>query len=205
MLKALIGFLLKGASRSSSHFKVHNEGTREVSYQWSIDVETSFQKWKECMEILPTVTAPAKGEMLFLHLAEPFNDVSTILLAERRKVQVPIYFARRTLQGAEWRYTKSEKFTLALIHAARLLRRYFKEHPIRVLTDKPIEWELLKPNRSRRMTKWARELEEYDVEYEIHNFAEGAAHASLESDKPSMSSNIEALRVEGERKPHFGD
>ena len=53
------------------------------------------------MEILPTVTAPTKGEMLFLHLATPFDGVSAILLAERRKVQIPIYFARRVLQGAE--------------------------------------------------------------------------------------------------------
>ena len=55
------------------------------------------------------------------------------------------------------------------------------------------------------MTKLARELEEYDVEYEMHKFSEGSTHASPESDKPSMSSNIEALRVEGEGKPHFGD
>lgn len=53
------------------------------------------------MEILPTVTAPAKGEILFLHLATPFDGVSAILLAERRKVQIPIYFTRRVLQGAE--------------------------------------------------------------------------------------------------------
>ena len=76
-------------------------GTNEVAYRWSMEVEVAFQRWKECMEILPAVTAPVKGGILFIHLATPFNGNSAILLAEKRKVQIPIYFASRVLQGAE--------------------------------------------------------------------------------------------------------
>lgn len=43
-MEVLIEFLSKGVSRSSSLFKVHNGGTREISYQWSIEAETAFQK-----------------------------------------------------------------------------------------------------------------------------------------------------------------
>ncbi|GJX92569.1 hypothetical protein Tco_0347155 [Tanacetum coccineum] len=42
---------------------------------------------------------------------------------KKRKEQVPIYFVRRVLQGGELNYPKLEKLILALVHAARRLRR----------------------------------------------------------------------------------
>ena len=130
-----------------------------------MEAEEAFQQCKECMELLPAIRAPVKGETLLLHLATPLNGISSILLAERRKTQIPIYFASRVLQGPEQNYMESEKLILALIHAARRLRRYYKDHPIRELTNRPIERVLLNPDRSRRTAKWEDELEEHNIEY----------------------------------------
>ena len=49
------------------------------------------------MEILPTLTAPIKGEVLFMYIAASFKSINAVLLAERDKKQLPIYFVSRVL------------------------------------------------------------------------------------------------------------
>ena len=102
---------------------------------------------------------------MFLHIAMSPDEIGAMLFAERKQLQIPIYFVSRALPYVEQRYTASEKLILALIHATRRLRKYFKDHTIRVLTDKPFERAFLNPEGTRRMVKWAKELEEYDIEY----------------------------------------
>ncbi|PWA86279.1 hypothetical protein CTI12_AA143740 [Artemisia annua] len=105
------------------------------------------------MEILPTITAPVKGEILLLHVATSFDEIGAMLFAEKRTVQIPIYFVSKILPEVERSYEESDRLILVVVYATRSLRRYFKDHPIRILTDKPVEWAFLKPNRSQRMVK----------------------------------------------------
>ncbi|GJY46758.1 reverse transcriptase domain-containing protein [Tanacetum coccineum] len=69
------------------------------------------------MEVLPTLTASIKGEVLIMYLAASTESISAALLAEREERQVPIYFVSRVLQGAKLNYTGLEKLILALVHA----------------------------------------------------------------------------------------
>ncbi|PWA74771.1 NADH dehydrogenase subunit 4, mitochondrion [Artemisia annua] len=165
-LETLKAFLSKGVNRSSSVYKVRNEVINNISYQWNKEAETSFQRWKNCMEAVPTVVPQIRGEVLSLHIAASPDEISAMLFAERRRMQIPIYFVSRALPDVEQSYAASEKLILALVHATRRLRRYFKDHPIRVLADKPLERASLNPDGTRRVVKWAKELEEYDIEYE---------------------------------------
>ncbi|XP_071731112.1 uncharacterized protein [Rutidosis leptorrhynchoides] len=114
---------------------------------------------KEYIDNLPTLTSPVEGETLFIYLEASKECISTVLVSERERIQVPIYFVSRVLQGAEMNYPELEKLTLALVHTARKLRRYFQAHQIVVLTNKPTRQVLLKPEKSGRMAKWAIELE----------------------------------------------
>ena len=109
------------------------------TFQWSVEAEAAFQQLKEFMETLPTLIAPINGEVLYMYIAASHESISAVLLAEREKKQVPIYFVSRVLQGAEINYPDLEKLVLALVHAARRLQKYFQAHPITVLTDKPIK------------------------------------------------------------------
>ncbi|GJU12388.1 reverse transcriptase domain-containing protein [Tanacetum coccineum] len=65
---------------------------------------------------------------------------------------------------AELNYPELKKVILALVYAARRLRRYFQAHPIWVMTDKPIKQILARPEKSGRITKWVIELGEHDIE-----------------------------------------
>ncbi|GKA14780.1 reverse transcriptase domain-containing protein [Tanacetum coccineum] len=58
-----------------------------------------------------------------------------------------------------------EKLTLALVHVARRLRRYFQAHPIKVITDSPIRQVLNNSGALGRLAKWAIELGAYGITY----------------------------------------
>ncbi|GKA51420.1 reverse transcriptase domain-containing protein, partial [Tanacetum coccineum] len=139
--------------------------TGKNTIQWTTDAEEAFRRMKELMEILPTLTTPIKGEVLVMYLAALVESISAVLLAEREEKQVPIYFVSRVLQGVELNYPAIEKLILALVHAARRLRRYFQGQPIRVLTDAPIKQTLTSSEKSGRIAKWAIELGEHDIEF----------------------------------------
>lgn len=98
------------------------------------------------------------GEMLILYLSTSKEVISAILLVERDKNQVPVYFITRLLQGAEMNYSIVEKLVLFLVYAVRRLRRYFQANLILVLTNQPMKQILMQPKWSGRMKKWAIEL-----------------------------------------------
>ena len=152
-LAALSRYWSKGAYQSLPFFKTLKGCMDKKTFQWSLEAEAAFQKLKEFMEVLPTLTAPIKGEVLFMYITASFKRISAVLLAEREKKKIPIYFVSRVLQGVELNYQELQKLILALVHAARRLRRYFQAHPIIVLTDKPIKQILSKPEKLGRITK----------------------------------------------------
>ncbi|GJR40950.1 reverse transcriptase domain-containing protein [Tanacetum coccineum] len=128
---------------------------------------------KECLESLPTMVIPTKGETLTVYLVASKRNVSTVLMAERGKKQAPVYFVSQTLHEAEQKYPELEKLILALVYAARKLRRYFQAHPIQVLSDIPIKQGLAKPEKSGRVAKWAIELGEHEIEFKGRNSIKG--------------------------------
>ncbi|XP_071741906.1 uncharacterized protein [Rutidosis leptorrhynchoides] len=128
---------------------------------------------------LPVLTSPDKGETLYVYLAASKESISAVLITERAQSQLPIYFVSRMLQGAKVNYPELEKLTLALVHTARKLRRYFQTHPIIVLTNKPIRQVLMKPEKSRRMAKWAIELGEHDIEFQVRKSIKGQVLADF--------------------------
>ncbi|GKF83456.1 reverse transcriptase domain-containing protein, partial [Tanacetum coccineum] len=140
---------------------------------------------KELLEALPMVTGPIKGETLIMYLAASEESISAVLMAERGKKQVPMYFVSQTLQGAELEYPELEKLILALVYAARLLRRYFQAHPIQVLSDKPIKQILARPEKSGCIAKWAIELGEHEIKFRGRNSVKGQILADFLAETPS--------------------
>lgn len=58
-----------------------------------------------------------------------------------------------------------EKLTLSVVMSAGKLGSYFQSHSIVILSSFPLRSVLHSPSQSRRLAKWAIELNEYDIEY----------------------------------------
>lgn len=71
----------------------------------------------------------------------------------------------RTFQGAEAKYPRTKMLAFALVVTVRRLRSYSQAHSMKVLTDVPLMKILQKPDVSDRMTNWAIELSEFEIEY----------------------------------------
>ncbi|XP_071695454.1 uncharacterized protein [Rutidosis leptorrhynchoides] len=168
-LASLSHFLSRGAKKQLPFLKVLKGclGAKKIS--WTEEAEQAFVDMKAHIANLPTLTSPKPGETLYVYLATSKECISVVLVAEREKVQVPIYFVTRVLQGAEANYPELQKLTLALVHTARKLQRYFQAHPIIVLTNKQIRQVLMKPEKSGRMAKWAIELGEHDIDFQARH------------------------------------
>ncbi|GJW40434.1 putative reverse transcriptase domain, ribonuclease H-like domain protein [Tanacetum coccineum] len=152
--------------------------------QWMKEADEAFRRMKECLESLPMMVIPTKGETLTMYLATSEEIVGAVLMAERGKKQIPVYFVSRTLHGAELKYPELEKLIFALMYAARKLRRYFQAHPIQVFSDKPIKQILVKPKKLGRIAKWAIELGEHEIELRGRNSIKGQILADFLAEIP---------------------
>jgi hypothetical protein len=74
------------------------------------------------------------------------------------KVQKLVYFVSTVLHDARERYTMHQNLLYTLLIASRKLRHYFQGHPIKVVTDRPLEQILCNPNVIGRVVEWAVEL-----------------------------------------------
>lgn len=113
---------------------------------------------------------------MFYLLVSP-NALSAVLVAERDRAQLHVYFVSYILRNAKIRYATVEKFGLALLMACRKLCPYFVAHKIIVYTDQPLKQPLFKMESSERMLKWAIELNAYDITYEPPKAIKGQALA----------------------------
>ncbi|XP_075670199.1 uncharacterized protein LOC142639961 [Castanea sativa] len=87
------------------------------------------------------------------------------LVREEDKVQGPVYIISRALRGAEERYPQMEKLAFALVTTTRKLKPYFQAHTIIILIDKPLQKAMNSPETAGRITLWAVELSEFDIQY----------------------------------------
>ncbi|GJR19907.1 reverse transcriptase domain-containing protein [Tanacetum coccineum] len=162
-LAALSHFLSKGAERSLPFFKVLKSCKGKKKIHWTNEADKAFKEIKKFVQALPMLTAPRAGETLTMYLTESKESINVVLFAKISEEQIPIYFESKVLQGAELNYLALEKLILALVHAARRLRRYFQAHTIMVPTGMPIKQALTGPEKTGRVAKWAIELGEHDI------------------------------------------
>ncbi|GJR65905.1 reverse transcriptase domain-containing protein [Tanacetum coccineum] len=87
-------------------------------------------------------------------------------------------------------YASLEKLALALRHVSRRLRRYFKAHPIKVITDQPIEQILSKAEASGKLAKYSIKLGAYNIAYKPHSEVKGQVLADFVNEVPVGSNAL---------------
>jgi hypothetical protein len=127
-------------------------------FLWDEAREKAFQELKQMLAQPPVLTRLDPGKPLIVYLSVAEEALSAVLIKEVEKVQVPVYFIPKALQGPKLNYQKLEKLTYALMITSRRLRPYFQCNPICVRTNQPIRQVLHKPDLAGRMLNWAIEL-----------------------------------------------
>jgi hypothetical protein len=94
-------------------------------------------------------------------------------------VQKPIYFISTVLHDARERYTMQQKLLYTLLIASRKLRHYFQGHPIKVVTDRPLETILHNPNVTGRVAEWAVELQPFEISFKTTKVIKSKALAEF--------------------------
>ena len=126
------------------------------SFEWTDECQQAFEELKAYLSAPPLLSQSQPSEELFLYLAVSPAAVSAALIKEEEKVQKPVYYASRALCGAKERYPPMEKLAFA---------PYFQTHTVVVLTDRPLRHAMSNPDAAGRLTLWAIELSEFDIQY----------------------------------------
>ncbi|GKE18917.1 reverse transcriptase domain-containing protein [Tanacetum coccineum] len=146
------------------------------------------------------LVAPKPKEELIMYLSASYGAISAVLMTERDTVQTPVYFVSRALQAPELNYTLVEKLVLALVCAAKRLRRYFQAHPIVVITNQPNKQVMSRPDVAGRLQKWSIMLGEHNITYRPWTSVKGQILADFLVEKPD-DSPPEASVIETPQEP----
>lgn len=98
-------------------------------FEWRSECKQVFQYLKEHLGKAPILVKPIKEKMLLPYLVVSKVVVSSFLVKEIEKQQLPIYCLSKVLQGAKARYPNMEKLTLILVVASQNLQTYFHSQP----------------------------------------------------------------------------
>jgi hypothetical protein len=95
------------------------------------------------------------------------------------RVQKPMYFVSTVLRDTQECYTMQQKLLYMLLIASQKLRHYFQGHPIKVVTDRPLETILRNPNATGRVAEWAVELQPFEISFETTKVIKSKALAEF--------------------------
>ncbi|GAU35844.1 hypothetical protein TSUD_63330 [Trifolium subterraneum] len=197
-IAALSRFFSCAGEKAFHFFATLKSGER---FTWSDKCEEAFQQLKVFLASPPILTRPQLGCPLYLYLDVSENSMSSALVQDIKGEERPVYFVSRIFKGAEIRYQKIEKLSLAVVTTARRLRHYFQSHKIVVKTDHSIKHVLKKPDLAGRMVAWAVELSEYDITFVPRGNIKSQLLADfiLELSSPPEATNMQprTLSVDG--------
>jgi ribonuclease HI len=135
---------------------------------------------------LTTLTPPSQGVPLLLYVAASHSAVSAALEQEKQdgqvKRQAPVYFVFEVLSLSKKNYTELEKVLYAVLMALRKLRHYFQAYHIIVPSPQPLKDIMRNREATRRIRKWAAELNEFSIAYVHRSSIQSQALADFIAD-----------------------
>ena len=125
--------------------------TLKKAFEWTDECQKTFEELKIYLTSPPLLSLSKPDEELSLYLAVSITNVNSALIREEDRIQLPIYYTNRAIQGVEERYPLMQKLAFALITATHKLKPYFQAHTIVVQTDKPLWKAMNNPEAARQL------------------------------------------------------
>ncbi|XP_075105079.1 uncharacterized protein LOC142179249 [Nicotiana tabacum] len=123
----------------------------------------AFEELKKGLVTAPIIVAP---EQLFELMCDASDYVVGAVLGQRKdKVMHPIYYASKTLSGAQLNYTMTEKEMLAVVFVFDKFRSYLIGSEVIVYTNHAaLKYLILKKKSKLSLIRWVLLLQEFDLE-----------------------------------------
>lgn len=112
-IAALSHFLSRVAEKSFPFFKILRKGNR---FEWSVESEVAFNKFKVVLSKLPILFKPKEGEKLHVYLSLGSRVVSSVMLREEKWGQLPVYYASKLLRRGGSRILRDRKYRVGAGH-----------------------------------------------------------------------------------------
>uniref|UniRef100_A0A2N9HNZ2 Uncharacterized protein n=1 Tax=Fagus sylvatica TaxID=28930 RepID=A0A2N9HNZ2_FAGSY len=106
---ALIRFISRSTDKCLPFFK-----TLKKAFTWMDECQQAFEELKKYLMTPPLLSPSKQGEELYLYLAVSPTAISSALVREEDRRQLPIYYTSRALKGTEERYPPMEKLSFAV-------------------------------------------------------------------------------------------
>ena len=150
---------------------------------WTPQDEVAFHELKQMMASAPVLASPLSKEPMLLYIAATNRVVSVVIVVEReedgKSMQRLVYYLSEVLSTSKQNYPHYQKMTYGVYMAAKKLKHYFQEHPIKVVCTAPISEILGNKDASGRVAKWVIELVAYVPTYERRDAIKSQALADF--------------------------
>ena len=139
----------------------------DVEWNWSIEVERSFQSLKQVVTSAPLLRSPDQSKPFVVTTDASGFAVGAELSQEFDGELQPIAFMSKKLNPAERNYPVHEQELLAVIQAIREWKCYLDGQKFKVITDhKSLIYLQKQPHLSSRQTRWVEFLAQFDFDME---------------------------------------
>ena len=135
-----------------------------VQFHWDNECQNSFEKLKSHMTSEPVVLKYPNYDKPFILSTDASDYAIGYVLgqADAQNKERVIAFAGRALSKAEQKWTTTEKECLAVVEGVRHFKVYLQGKNVQIFTDhKALQWLANNTDTSRRLGRWALELEPY--------------------------------------------
>jgi ribonuclease HI len=140
-------------------------------FVWSRRADDGFNDLKRALSTAPILAAPAPWEPMLLYIAATPRVISIVIVVEHTKegkelpIQRLVYYLSEVLTLSKQNYPHYQKVAYGVYMAAKMLKHYFEEHPIMVVSTTPLSEIIGCKDASARVAKWAIELSAHTIQY----------------------------------------
>ncbi|GJR75040.1 reverse transcriptase domain-containing protein, partial [Tanacetum coccineum] len=189
---------------------------KDTPFEFDDECQKAFESLKEKLTCAPVIVSPNWNLPFELMCDASDFAVGAVLGQKDGKNFHPIYFASKTLNPAQQKYTVTEKELMAVVFAFDKFRSYLILSKTIVHTDHSALRHLFKKQDAKpRLIRWILLLQEFDIEIKDRKGTENVAadHLSrIENDETSDDSEVDdnfpgetLMEINTKDEPWFAD